>query len=166
MEHMPGGLLAQAFARRSVSPVHRPEGEPSASPAAEVHASIDTLTQAGIGIVRMRPRFPLRSTMDHRPSRCWSCAKVSAATSERRRPHPRRTARMARSRRPLIEYPARSVGIAPAAATTCSRHGCLSTSRSSRERCRRPTRVQSARCRPPRPRACGYRHPNDSRRRA
>ena len=39
--------------------------------------------------------------MHQRPSRCWTCANVSAATSDRRSPQPRRTARMARSRRPL-----------------------------------------------------------------
>ena len=45
---------------------------PSATPAAEVHASVATFTQVGIGIVRTRPCFPTRSTMHHRPSRCWT----------------------------------------------------------------------------------------------
>ena len=45
---------------------------PSATAAADVHASIATLTQVGIGIVRTRPCFPTRSTMHHRPSRCWT----------------------------------------------------------------------------------------------
>ena len=53
------------------------------------------------GAVRTRPCFPTRSTMHQRPSRCWTCANVSAATSEGRNPQPSRTARMARSRRPL-----------------------------------------------------------------
>ena len=74
---------------------------PSATPAADVHASIATLTHVGIGAVRTRPCFPRRSTMHQRPSRSWTCSNVSAATSDRLRPHPRRTARMARSRRPF-----------------------------------------------------------------
>ena len=39
--------------------------------------------------------------MHQRSSRCWTCANVSDATSDRRSPQPRRTARMARSRKPL-----------------------------------------------------------------
>lgn len=67
-----------------------------------LQASIANLTQVGIGVVRTRPCFPTRSTMHQRPSRCWICANVRPATSERRRPHPSRTASMARSRRPFI----------------------------------------------------------------
>ena len=63
--------------------------------------SIATFTHVGIGTVRTRPCFPTRSTMHQRPSRCWMCPTVSAATSERRRPQPRRTARIARSRNPF-----------------------------------------------------------------
>ena len=61
-----------------------------------------TFTQVGIGTVRTRPCFPKRSTMHQRPSRCWTCPIVSAATSDRRSPHPSRTAMMARSRRPFV----------------------------------------------------------------
>src|ERR1035438_4129982 len=75
---------------------------PSQTPAADVQASIATFTHVGIGIVRTRPCFPRRSTMHQRPSRCWMCSIVNAATSERRSPHPRSTARMARSRSPLV----------------------------------------------------------------
>jgi adenine-specific DNA-methyltransferase len=67
-----------------------------------VHASCATFTQVGIGIVRTRPCFPTRSTMHHRPSRCWTWPTVSAATSDRRSPQPRSTARIARSRSPLV----------------------------------------------------------------
>ena len=40
--------------------------------------------------------------MHHRPSRCWTWPTVSAATSDRRSPQPRSTARIARSRSPLV----------------------------------------------------------------
>src|ERR1035437_1271453 len=75
---------------------------PSVTPATDVHASIATFTHVGIGTVRTRPCFPTRSTMHHRPSRCWTWGTVSAATSDRRSPQPRSTARIARSRRPLV----------------------------------------------------------------
>ena len=39
--------------------------------------------------------FADQITMHQRPSRWWTCANVSAATSDRRRPQPRRTARIA-----------------------------------------------------------------------
>src|SRR5882672_3712888 len=39
--------------------------------------------------------------MHQRPSRCWTCASVSAATANARSPQPSRTARMARSRSPF-----------------------------------------------------------------
>src|ERR1022692_425021 len=61
-----------------------------------------TLTHAGIGTVRTRLCLPTRSTMHHRPSRCWMWLIVSAATSDRRKAQPRSTAMMARSRRPLV----------------------------------------------------------------
>src|ERR1017187_9445920 len=60
-----------------------------------------TFTQVGIGTVRTRPCFPYKSTMHQRPSRCCTCAIVSAATSDRRKAQPRSTAMMARSRRPF-----------------------------------------------------------------
>jgi hypothetical protein len=52
------------------------------------------------------PRPPWRvegipGSPHHRPSRCWMCVKVCAATSDRLSSHLRRAARMARSRRPL-----------------------------------------------------------------
>jgi hypothetical protein len=74
---------------------------PSTKPAAEVQAWIATFTQVGIGTVRTRACLPTRSTMHQRPSRCWICPSMSAATSERRSPHPSTTARIARSRRPF-----------------------------------------------------------------
>ena len=74
---------------------------PSVTSAADVQTSIATFTQPGIGTVRTRACLPTRSTMHQRPSRCWMCVSVSAATSDRRNPQPRRTARMARSRNPL-----------------------------------------------------------------
>ena len=40
--------------------------------------------------------------MHHRPSRCWMCPIVSAATSDRRSPQPSSTAMMARSRSPFV----------------------------------------------------------------
>jgi len=40
--------------------------------------------------------------MHHRPPRCWTWAAVSATTWERLNPQPRSTARIARSRRPLV----------------------------------------------------------------
>ena len=40
--------------------------------------------------------------MHQRPSRCWMCSNVSAATSDRRSPQPSRTARIARSRSPFF----------------------------------------------------------------
>ena len=43
---------------------------PSAVLAELVQESIATFTQFGIGVVRMRPCFPRRSTMHQRPSRC------------------------------------------------------------------------------------------------
>ena len=47
--------------------------------------------------------YPFDSAeMHHRPSHCWTWPTVSAATSDRRSPQPRRTARIARSRRPLV----------------------------------------------------------------
>src|ERR1019366_1352098 len=67
-----------------------------------VKGSVATFTHVGIGIVLTRPCLPTRSTMHHRPSRCWTWGTVSAATSDRRRPQPRSTARIARSRSPLI----------------------------------------------------------------
>src|ERR1022692_3159538 len=51
---------------------------PSATPAAAVHASVATFTHVGTGIVRTRPCFPTRSTMHHRPSRCWTWPTVRA----------------------------------------------------------------------------------------
>jgi hypothetical protein len=75
---------------------------PSVTPADEVQASCATFTHVGIGIVRTRPFLPTRSTMHHRPSRCWTWLTVSAATSDRRRPQPRSRARIARSRSPLV----------------------------------------------------------------
>jgi hypothetical protein len=45
--------------------------------------------------------FSVAVTMHQRPSRCWTCANVSAAISDRRRPQPRITAVMARSRSPF-----------------------------------------------------------------
>lgn len=44
---------------------------PAAMPAAAVQESSATLVHVGIGTVRTRPCFPTRSTMHHRPSRCW-----------------------------------------------------------------------------------------------
>jgi len=64
---------------------------------AAVHASMATFTHAGIGTVRIRPCFPIRSTMHQRPSRCCTCVIVSAAASNLRRAQPRSTAMMARS---------------------------------------------------------------------
>src|ERR1019366_8925590 len=61
-----------------------------------------TFTQTGIGMVRARLCLPYRSTMHHRPSRCCTCAMVSAATSDRRRAHPDITTMMARSRSPFV----------------------------------------------------------------
>ena len=78
---------------RGVMPEHLPD-HVFAQP------SIAALTQVGIGAVRTRPCLPTRSTMHHRPSRCGTCWNVSAATSDRRSPQPRSTARMARSRKP------------------------------------------------------------------
>src|SRR5450759_2589550 len=63
--------------------------------ALDVHASVATFSPVGTGIVRTRPCFPTRSTMHHRPSRCWMWPTVSAATSDLRSPQPRRTARVA-----------------------------------------------------------------------
>jgi hypothetical protein len=54
------------------------------------------------------PCLPTRSTMD-RPSRCWMCLKVGAATSGRCRPQPSETARIARSRRPFCVVGVRRV---------------------------------------------------------
>ena len=71
---------------------------PSTTRPEEVHPSIATLTQVGMGAVRMRQCFPSRSTMHQRPSRCWVCRNLSGATSDRRRPQPSRTAIIARSR--------------------------------------------------------------------
>jgi hypothetical protein len=71
-------------------------------PAGVVQESIATFTHVGIGTVRTRPCFPTRSTTHHRPSRRWMCLNVSAATSERRSPQQRSTARIARSRNPFI----------------------------------------------------------------
>src|ERR1039458_4375540 len=75
---------------------------PATAPAGAFQASMATFTQTGIGMVRTRPCLPYRSTMHHRPSRCCTCAMVSAATSDRRRAHPRSTAMMARSRSPFV----------------------------------------------------------------
>src|ERR1035437_3562813 len=63
---------------------------------------VELATHVGIGIVRTRPCFPTRSTMHHRPSRCWTWPTVSAATSDRLSPQPRSTARIARSRKPWV----------------------------------------------------------------
>jgi len=71
------------------------------TPAGAVQASIATLTQTGIGIVRTRQCLPWRSTMHQRPSRCCMCPIVSAATYDLHRAQPRSTAMMARSRKPL-----------------------------------------------------------------
>src|ERR1019366_1335769 len=92
----------------SASPCIRPlrltgrKMKPSTTPAGPVQASIATFTQAGIGTVRTRLCLPTRSTMHHRPSRCWMWPIVSAATSDRRSAQPSSTTMMARSRRPLI----------------------------------------------------------------
>lgn len=59
LEHLPHNLLPQAFTSRP------------ASAAADVQASIATLTHVGSGAVRTRPWLPTRSTMHQRPSRCW-----------------------------------------------------------------------------------------------
>jgi hypothetical protein len=40
--------------------------------------------------------------MHHRPSRCWTWGTVSAATSDRRKPQLKSTARIARSRMPFV----------------------------------------------------------------
>ncbi len=69
---------------------------PSTTRAVPVQASIATLTQTGIGTVRTRLCFPNTWTMPQRLSRCCMCSIVSAATSERRSPQPRRTAMMPR----------------------------------------------------------------------
>src|ERR1035441_1903428 len=61
-----------------------------------------TFTHVGIGIVRTRPCFPMRSTTHQRLSRCRMCFSVSAATSDRRSPQPRRMASIARSRSPFL----------------------------------------------------------------
>lgn len=47
-----------------------------------------------------RPCLPTKSTMHQLPSRWWRWVNVNAATSERRSPQPRSTAKMARSRSP------------------------------------------------------------------
>jgi hypothetical protein len=74
---------------------------PPVTLAASVHASIASITQCGTGTVRTRPCLPNRSTMHQRSSSCRRCSKVRAAASDRRRPQPKRTARMARSRSPF-----------------------------------------------------------------
>lgn len=60
--------------------------------------------------------FSVAVTIHQRPSCCWTCANVSAATSDRR---------------------AHSTKPAPAAATASCPRGCLGFSRSSRVRCQR-----------------------------
>ena len=112
---MPGTPAASAYGlmsrhttfSNSTSPftrsalVHRSEHTP-VSQAMQVHASIASFTQFGIGAVRTRPCMPTRSTMHQRPSRCWIWAKFNAAASDRRSPQLRRTAMIARSRSPSV----------------------------------------------------------------
>src|ERR1035438_552365 len=45
------------------------------------------LAHDGIGAVRMRFPLPCKSTIAHRPSRCWMCSNVRSETSLLLRPH-------------------------------------------------------------------------------
>jgi len=54
-----------------------------------------TLTNGGMGTVRILFPLPSRSTNTQRPSLCWMCLDSSAASSLRRRAQPRSTARIA-----------------------------------------------------------------------
>ena len=100
-EHLPDGLLPEPFVAYSVRTAHGSEHMALPMPAASIQASIGSITHCGTGTVRTRPCLLNRSTMHHRPSSGRRCAKVSAAASDRRRPLPKRTARMARSRKPF-----------------------------------------------------------------
>ena len=63
LEHLPDDFLTnRSPATRSARFTGRKRW-PFETPAAEVQASIATLAQVGIGAVRMRPCFPLRSTI-------------------------------------------------------------------------------------------------------
>src|ERR1017187_10192465 len=84
LEQLPDDLLAQAAPWAWPARFTGRNTYPSAIPAADGHASIATLTHVGTGIVRTRPCLPTRSTIHHRPSRCWTWGTVSAATSDRR----------------------------------------------------------------------------------
>jgi hypothetical protein len=113
-----------------------------------VQASIAAFTQFAMGAVRTRACLPTRSTVHQRPSRCCKCAKVSAATSERRKPQPRRTARIADRAVPGVSrYLGCSAMPAPAVVIANYRYVCLAFSRSSRARSRPPTRVPTDRYR-------------------
>src|ERR1051326_2768943 len=102
LEQLPNDLLAQRLAAHVVSAIHRSEKPAGNHACLAYQTSIATLTHVGIGTVRTRPCFPTRSTMHQRPSRCWTWAIVSAATSERRSPQPRSNDRIARSRNPFL----------------------------------------------------------------
>ena len=126
-----------------------------ATPAADVHASIANFTQRGIGTVRTRPCLPNRSTMHQRPSNCRRCAKVRAAASDRRRPHPMRTASMARSRRSLRVVTSGALrSTAPAVTRASCRHGRLSISLLLLGECPPSIPGPTIRCHWPRPLTC------------
>lgn len=82
---------AQAFAagsqdRDATAATHGSNACPVATQEVDVHASIATFTHTGIGAFEPARVFPMRSTMHQCQSRCWTCANVRAATSERRNP--------------------------------------------------------------------------------
>jgi len=68
---------------------------PLSIPAVTVQLSTATFSQFGIGTVRMCPPFPIKSAMTQCSSRSCTELILSASSSPRRSPHPRRIASMA-----------------------------------------------------------------------
>jgi len=85
LEHLPDDLFGH-LALYFVASIHEPEirGRRPSRMRKSRRRSRRTFTHVGIGTVRTRPCLPARSTMHQRPSRCWMCANISAATSDRR----------------------------------------------------------------------------------
>ena len=98
--HMPNHFLCYHGPQtESIRLTHR-NNEPDFIAAPDVHTSIAAFTQSGTGTLRMCEPFPMRSAITQCPSLCCRCSSFKPAASALRKPHPNKTARMARSRRP------------------------------------------------------------------
>ena len=105
LHNVPDALFGDAVSPNRTLATHAAKHPPSPTPAALVHSWSAAFTQSGTGTVRICLPLPIKSTSAQCSSRCWTSRTWSFATSARRRPQPRRMARMARSRRPFNVCP-------------------------------------------------------------